>query len=45
VRRGSHARAKLFIRPWMVLVAILVAATVAGIIVALSGPDVAMHSK
>jgi serine/threonine protein kinase len=45
VRRGSHARARLFIRPWMVVVAIIVAATVAGIIVALSGPDVAMHSK
>jgi eukaryotic-like serine/threonine-protein kinase len=44
-RRESHARAKLFIRSWMVIVAILVAAAVAAIVVAMSGPDVEVHSK
>jgi hypothetical protein len=31
------------IRPWMVIVAILIAAAVAGMIVAISGPDVAVQ--
>jgi serine/threonine protein kinase len=45
-RRGSQARRKSFIRSWMVIVAIIIAATVAGVIVAMSGPDVAVqHSK
>ena len=31
------------IRSWMVIVAILIAAAVAGMVVAMSGPDVAVH--
>jgi serine/threonine protein kinase len=45
-RRGSQGRKKSLLRPWMVIVAILIAATVAGLVVAMSGPDVAVqHSK
>jgi serine/threonine protein kinase len=46
VRRGSQARKKSFIRTWMVILAIVLAAAVAGVIVAMSGPDVAVeHGK
>jgi eukaryotic-like serine/threonine-protein kinase len=45
VRRGSHGRARRLVQTWMVLVAIIVAAAVAGIVVAMSGPDVAVRSK
>jgi serine/threonine protein kinase len=54
VRRGSAAKnakkkPKSFFRPWMVIVAILVAAAVAGVVVAMSGPnvgpDASMHGK
>jgi eukaryotic-like serine/threonine-protein kinase len=45
VRRGSPARKKR-IRPWMVIVAIVLAAAVAGVVVAMSGPDVTVqHGK
>jgi eukaryotic-like serine/threonine-protein kinase len=43
VRRRAAPKKKSFFRPWMVIVAILVAAAVAGVVVAMSGPDVAMH--
>jgi len=43
--RGT-AKKKSFIQSWMVIVAILVAAAVAGVVVAMSGPDVSVqHSK
>jgi len=42
--RGG-ARKKSFIKPWMVIVAILLAAGIAAGIVALSGPDVSAHHK
>jgi len=46
VRRGSQARKRSFIKPWMVIVAIVVAAAVAGVVVAMSGPDVTVqHGK
>jgi hypothetical protein len=46
VRRGSQPRKKSLIRSWMVIVAIVVAAAVAGMVVAMSGPDVAVqHGK
>jgi hypothetical protein len=38
---GSRRRS--VIRPWMIFVAILLAAAAAGVIVAMSGPDVAVH--
>jgi serine/threonine protein kinase len=45
-RRDSQARKRSFLQPWMVIVAILIAAAVAGVVVAMSGPDVAVqHSK
>jgi hypothetical protein len=45
VRRGPPAKKK-FLRPWMVIVAIVLAAAVAGVVVAMSGPDVAVqHGK
>jgi serine/threonine protein kinase len=39
-RGGTQGRRRSFIRSWMVIVAILVAAAVAGVVVAMSGPDV-----
>jgi serine/threonine protein kinase len=46
VRQGSQLRKRSFIKPWMVIVAIVLAAAVAGVVVAMSGPDVAVqHSK
>jgi hypothetical protein len=46
VRRGSQARRRSFIRPWMVIVAIVLAAAAAGVVVAISGPDVSVqHGK
>ncbi len=45
-RVGSQAKKRSFLQPWMVIVAILLAAAVAGVIVAMSGPDVAVqHGK
>jgi serine/threonine protein kinase len=42
----SQARKRSFLRPWMVIVAIILAAAVAAVIVAMSGPDVALrHGK
>ena len=42
----SQAKKKSFFRPWMVIVAIVLAAAVAAGVVAMSGPDVAVqHSK
>jgi serine/threonine protein kinase len=42
----SQARRRSFLRPWMVIVAIILAAAVAAVIVAMSGPDVALrHGK
>jgi hypothetical protein len=45
VARGAQARAKKksAVRPWLMIVAILLAAAVAGVVVAMSGPDVAVH--
>jgi eukaryotic-like serine/threonine-protein kinase len=44
-RRRAHARKRSLLRPWMVIVAIILAAAVAGVIVA-TGPSVAVqHSK
>jgi hypothetical protein len=46
VRHGSQARKRSFIKPWMVIVAIVLAAAVAGVVVAMSGPDVSVqHGK
>jgi hypothetical protein len=42
-RGSSHARKRSVLRPWMVIVAIILAAAVAGVIVALSGPNVAVQ--
>jgi serine/threonine protein kinase len=45
-RGEAQAVKRSFVRPWMVIVAIILAAAVVGVIIALSGPDVAMqHSK
>jgi hypothetical protein len=39
-------RRKAFLRPWVVIMAILLVAAVAAVVVAMSGPDVAVqHSK
>jgi len=45
VQRESQAKAKKKsrLRTWLVIVAILLAAAVAGVVVAMSGPDVAVH--
>ena len=46
--RGTQARAKKksAVRPWLLIVAILLAAAVAGVVVGMSGPDVAVqHGK
>ena len=40
---GSQARPRSFLQPWVVIVAILVAAALAGVVVAMSGPDVAVQ--
>jgi serine/threonine protein kinase len=46
VRPRSRARRrKSVLRPWMVIVAIVLAAAVAGVVVAMSGPDVAVQHK
>jgi hypothetical protein len=46
VRYPPQIRRQSFLRPWMVLVAILLAAAVAGVVIAMSGPDVAaQHGK
>jgi hypothetical protein len=46
VQRGSGTKKRSFLRPWMVIVAIVLAAAVAGVLVAMSGPDVAVqHGK
>jgi eukaryotic-like serine/threonine-protein kinase len=44
-RDDSQARKRsfAFVKPWMVIVAIILAAAVAGLIVAMSGPDVAVQ--
>ena len=45
-RRGSQVKKRSFFRPWMVIVAIVLAAAVAGVVVAMSGPHVAVqHGK
>jgi len=45
-RRPAPARRRSFLRPWMVIVAIILAAAVAGVIVAMSGPNVTVqHGK
>ena len=45
-RRGSQVKKRTFFRPWMVFVAIVLAAAAAGVIVAMSGPHVAVqHGK
>jgi len=41
-RGGSQVRKRSFLRPWMVIVAILLAAAVAGVVIAMSGPNVAV---
>jgi serine/threonine protein kinase len=46
VRYPPQIRRRSFLRPWMVIVAILLAAAVAGMVIAMSGPDVAaQHGK
>jgi serine/threonine protein kinase len=42
-RGSSHARKRSVLQPWMVIVAIILAAAVAGVIVAMSGPNVAVQ--
>jgi serine/threonine protein kinase len=42
-RRRSQARKRSFLRPWMVIVAIILAAAVAGVVIAMSGPSVSMR--
>ena len=45
-RRGSQVKKRSFFRPWMVIVAIVLAAAAAGVVVAMSGPHVAVqHGK
>jgi eukaryotic-like serine/threonine-protein kinase len=41
-RGRARARKRSILRPWMVIVAIILAAAVAGVIIALSGPNVAV---
>jgi serine/threonine protein kinase len=46
VHHGTALRKKSFLQSWMVIIAILLAAAVAGVVVAMSGPDVAVqHGK
>jgi serine/threonine protein kinase len=42
-RSQAKPRRKSLLRPWMLIVAILIAAAVAGVVVAMSGPDVAVQ--
>ena len=42
-RRPVRARRRSLLRPWMVIVAIILAAAVAGVIIGLSGPNVAVQ--
>jgi serine/threonine protein kinase len=42
-RSQAKPRRKSLLRPWMLIVAILLAAAVAGIVIAVSGPDVAVQ--
>ena len=42
-RRGSQVKKRSFFRPWMVIVAIVLAAAAAGVVVAMSGPSVAVQ--
>lgn len=42
-RAEAHARKRSLLQPWMVFVAIILAAALAGVIVAMSGPDVAVQ--
>jgi serine/threonine protein kinase len=45
-RVRSQGKKRSFLQPWMVIVAIILAAAVAGVAIALSGPDVGgQHSK
>ena len=39
----ARTKKKSAVRPWLMIVAILLAAAVAGVVVAMSGPDVAVH--
>ena len=44
--RGRARRRRSFLRPWMVIVAIILAASIAGVIIAMSGPNVSVqHGK
>jgi hypothetical protein len=45
VSTTKHKRRRSVIQPWVVIVAILLAAGIAAVIVALSGPSVTTHSK
>jgi hypothetical protein len=46
IRQGSQAKRKSFIQTWTVVLAIVLTAAVAGVIVAMSGPDVTVqHGK
>ena len=42
-RRRSQARKRSFLRPWMVIVAMVLAAAVAGVVIAMSGPNVSVQ--
>jgi eukaryotic-like serine/threonine-protein kinase len=42
-RRGSQVKKRSFFRPWMVIVAIVLAAATAGVVVAMSGPHVTVQ--
>ncbi|TMQ12788.1 MAG: serine/threonine protein kinase [Deltaproteobacteria bacterium] len=45
-RAGSQGKKRSFLQPWMVIVAIILAAAAVGVVIAMSGPDVAVqHSK
>ena len=45
-RTRSQARKRSFLRPWMVIVAMILAAAVAGVVIAMSGPNVSLqHGK
>jgi hypothetical protein len=42
-RDRSQGKRRPFLQPWMVIVAIILAAAVAGVVIAMSGPDVAVQ--
>jgi len=45
-RRESQVKRRSFLQPWMVIVAIILAGAAVGLIIAMSGPDVAVqHGK